>query len=233
MVKADRTLEASRAKARSAAARHSALVRLLKFALPVVAVVAAGGLALKAALFSYAPNLNLPSVALTRDGLTMVEPRVAGRSKDRAYEIVAARALQSFEDPKKVKLERIDGRVELPDKQWAKVSAPLGLYDGVKERLRLEGQIEIYTSNGYRFVGSVAEFDLDTGRMNSDAPVRIDGPQGSIAAGRLETMDNGRTIVFSGGVAMSLVPADRVAAGSERRDTVAAEAPADGSKATP
>ncbi|MEJ1157270.1 LPS export ABC transporter periplasmic protein LptC [Prosthecomicrobium sp. N25] len=195
-------------------------MRSLKVALPVVAVLAAGALAGRAWLGAQVPGLKLPTVLFSKDGLTMVEPRLSGRSGERAYEVTAARAVQSLDDPKKVRLERLDGRVELADKQWAKVEARSGLYDGSAERLRLDEGVAVTTSTGYRISTTAADFDLRGGRMASESAIRIEGPAGLIEAGRLEVADQGRSYLFSGGVRMTF---------EGRADTAAAADPPTGS----
>lgn len=204
--------DATRRAAQAAARRHSLRVRALKWALPALALGAAVALGGKALLYSYAPNLDLPTVLFSKDGLTMVEPRLSGRSKERAYELTAARAVQSLTDPKQVRLERIDGRVELADKTWAKVAAKSGLYDGHKETLSLRDGLAVTTSNGYTIGTESAEFDLGSGRMVGPGTIRIEGPIGSIEAGRLEVEDSGRSFLFSGGVRMAIKPSERAEA---------------------
>jgi lipopolysaccharide export system protein LptC len=213
--------DAARRAAQVAARRHSLVVRSLKIVLPVIAFGAAAMLAGRAFLGNYVPDLKLPTVLFSKDGLTMVEPRLSGRSGDRAYEVTAARAVQSLGDPKKVRLERLDGRVELADKQWAKIEAKGGLYDGTREVLRLEEGIAVTTSSGYRIATEAADLDLAGGRMESQGSIRIDGPAASIEAGKLEVGDQGRTYVFSGGVRMTLSgragPDEAAAAEPERK----------------
>lgn len=198
---------ASRRAAQAAARRHSRVVRSLKFVLPAVALLGAGLLGGQAFLYRWAPNLELPTVLFSKDGLTMVEPHLTGRSRDRAYEVNAQRAVQALDDPKRVRLEKIDARIELADKQWAKVEARAGLYDGTREQLGLEQGLVVTTSNGYRAVTDGADFDLKSGRMVSRAPIRIVGPAADIEAGRLEITDNGRSFLFTGAVRMELRPA--------------------------
>jgi lipopolysaccharide export system protein LptC len=195
----------ARSGARHAASRHSRMVRSLKVVLPALAIVVAAALGVQAALYSYAPNLNLPAVLFSKDGLTMVEPRLSGRSNDRAYEVTAARAVQSLDDTKKVRLERVDGRVEMANGQWAKIESKRGLYNGGKETLRLEDGLTIVTSQGYRAATDAADLDLQSGRMTSAVPIRIEGPSGSINAGGVDITENGQTILFTGGVRMTIL----------------------------
>ena len=193
-------------RARHAASRHSRRVRLLKILLPIAGVAIALVVAAIVALKSFLPGINMPGVLFSKDGLTMVEPRLSGRAKNRAYDVTAARAYQSLDNPKVVTLEKIDGRIEMPDQTWAKIEAKHGRYDGTTQKLVLDEGLSVVTSNGYRIEGALANVDLDSGRMTSDRPVTIDGPAGRIEAGGVDVTDEGHAIRFTGGVRMNLLP---------------------------
>ncbi|TPQ49782.1 hypothetical protein C2U72_16780 [Prosthecomicrobium hirschii] len=205
---------------RRAARRHSTLVRLLKVVLPILALGVAGVVGLRVFLFSFAPDLKLPTVLFSRDGLTMVEPHLSGRSKDRAYEVTALRAVQNLTDTKKVRLEKVSARIELADRQWAKVAAEGGLYDGGQETLRLEQGLVVTTSNGYRAATDGADFDLKSGRIVSRGAVRLEGPAATIESETLEIADNGHSFLFTGRVRLDLRPAE-----SDRSSPAAATRP--------
>ncbi|MCZ2978605.1 hypothetical protein NYY73_18360, partial [Acinetobacter baumannii] len=64
-------------RAKRAAGRHSRFVRRAKIWLPALGVVIAAIVIGRAYLLSHVPALNMPSVLFTKNGLTMVEPRLA------------------------------------------------------------------------------------------------------------------------------------------------------------
>jgi len=146
-------------------------------------------------------------VLFTKNGLTMVEPRLTGRSRDRAYDIGAAKATQDFLSPKVVQLEQLAGRVEMQDNGWAKIQSRSGVYDGNKDNLKLSGAVTVATSTGYQLNAEDADIELTKGNMITTNPVHIEGPTGSLDAGAAEVSDSGANITFSRGVHMTINPA--------------------------
>lgn len=199
--------EARRPGARADADRHSRRVRVLKIVLPAVGVAV---LALVAGLtwvkMHFTAGVDVRNVLFSKDGLTMVEPRLSGRTQGRTYDVSAARAFQSIADPKKVRMEVIDGRLDLSDGTSVKIDAAAGLYDGNRETLHLEGGIVLSASNGWRAEGPAADVDLVGGRISGRDGVRITGPTATLEADALDLTDNGHHALFTGGVRMTVRP---------------------------
>ncbi|MDR3494929.1 MAG: LPS export ABC transporter periplasmic protein LptC [Ancalomicrobiaceae bacterium] len=189
-----------RERAKRAADRHSRLVRWMKIGLPIAGVIVAGAVIVRMLAFSFLPRLDMPTVLFSKNGLTMVEPHLAGRSRDRAYDIVADRATQDFANPKDVHLEHLSGRIEMNDGNWAKVVAKTGQYDGNNDQLTLSESVEVTTSNGYLLKGTDASISLSKGDMSTDSPVHIVGPAGTIDSKGARVSDNGKQITFINGV---------------------------------
>jgi len=207
MTARDAAITRTRDRAKTAAGRHSRFVRLAKISLPIVGLVIAAVVIGRFWLFSHLPGLNMPAVLFSKNGLTMVEPRLTGRSRDRAYDIGANRATQDFTSPKVVQLEQLAGRIEMKDNGWAKVESRTGTYDGNTDRLKLVGGVKVTTSTGYLLNAQDADIDLSKGNMSTDKPVHINGPTGQLDAGGARVTDGGATIQFSGGVHMTINPA--------------------------
>jgi lipopolysaccharide export system protein LptC len=195
-------------RAKSAADRHSRFVRLAKWLLPVLGLLIALAVAGRMWLVAHLPGLNMPAVLFSKNGLTMVEPRLTGRSRDRAYDIGATRATQEFLTPKVVQLEQLAGRIEMADNGWAKIAAKAGTYDGTDETMRLVGAVTVTTSTGYLLEAQDAAIELAKGNMVTDNSVRINGPTGWLEAGAARVTDGGATIQFSKGVHMTIVQSD-------------------------
>ncbi len=193
-------------RAKQAASRHSRIVRLAKILLPIIGIVVAGIVILRTVSFSFIPGLNMPAVLFSKDGLTMVEPRLAGRSNDRAYDIGATRAVQDFANPKVVKFEQIDGRIEMNNGSWVKLTAKQGTYDGNKEGLVLAGNVIAVGSNGYTLNAQDADIDLAKGNMATDHPVHISGPAGVVDSGGARVLDSGKSIQLINGIRMTINP---------------------------
>lgn len=199
--------------ARLAADRHSRRVRRLKILLPTAAVLIAGGIALVVYVQSRLLGaLDVKSVLFSKDGLTMVEPRLSGHAKGRAYDVSAAKAFQNIQDPKVISLEGIDGRIEMADGTWTKIESTRGIYDGTHDKLALDGAVVVTTSTGWRATTEHADTDLVSGRITSDRAVRIAGKTGWIESDGIDVSDGGHQILFSRNVRMMMQPADGAAA---------------------
>jgi lipopolysaccharide export system protein LptC len=203
----DSRIDSTRDRAKSDANRHSRFVRFAKISLPIIGLLVAGVFVGRTWLFSQFPGLNMPAVLFSKNGLTMVEPRLTGRSRDRAYDIGANRATQDFMTPKVVQLEQLAGRVEMQDNGWAKIESHAGTYDGNKNTLNLAGGVTVTTSTGYLLTGEAAAIDLTKGNMSTDKPVHIHGPTGMLEAGSADVTDSGANIRFTGRVHMTINPA--------------------------
>ncbi len=189
--------------------RHSRRVRLFKIVLPSLGLAMAilvGGLTW--AKMHFASGIDVRNVLFSKDGLTMVEPRLSGRTQGRTYDVSAARAFQSITDPKVVRMEVIDGRLELADGTSVKIESARGVYDGNHETLHLEGGVTITTSNGWRADGASADVDLVGGRIEGREGVRIAGPTARLQADRFDLTDNGHHALFSDNVHMTVAPND-------------------------
>ncbi len=197
----------TRDRAKAAADRHSRFVRFAKFSLPVIGLIIAVVVVGRYWLYTHLPGINMPAVLFSKNGLTMVEPRLTGRSRDRAYDIGANRATQAFDSPKVVQLEQLAGRIEMKDNAWAKIESRNGTYDGNNDTLKLVGGVKATTSTGYLLLGEDADIDLSKGNMSTDKPVHIQGPTGQLDAGGARVTDGGATIQFTGRVHMTITPA--------------------------
>ena len=200
----DPRMIAERARAKAAAVRHSRFVRLAKIGLPILGVLIASVVLGRYWLVTRFAGLNLPTVLFSKNGLTMVEPRMTGRSRDRAYDIGATRATQDFSSPKVFNLEQLSGRVEMSDTSWAKIESRTGVYDGNTDGMTLKGAVMVTTSTGYVLRGEDADIELSKGNMKTDNPVHIVGPTGWLDAGAARVTDGGSTIQFSKGVHMTI-----------------------------
>lgn len=196
-----------RDRARGDAERHSRRVRRLKVILPSVVGVILLVIGAMVVVSTYAPGIDLGALRLGTEGIVMADPRLSGHdASGRSYEVTADRAVQSLANPKQITLDRIGARVELGDGSWAVFKAVRGVFDGEREHLTLSERITIDSSLGYKAKLDGAEVDLRGGVVTSDKPFELVSERGSIKAGRLEVHEDGRTIVFGGGIEMTLNP---------------------------
>lgn len=212
-------------RARDEAARHSVRVRRLRLWLPILGVavaLAVGGWVVWTQISS---RFGLANVLFTRDGVTMVDPHISGRSQGRAYEMVAKRGLQSFDNAKKVRFEEVSGRVEMQERRWITLTSPIGIFDGTQQTLRLEGGVDVVTSDGYRVTARSADMALDKGDIVTTEPVEVVTSSETLAAAAAKILDNGKHMLFSGGVRMTLAPKSRTVAPQDAPGDAPAVAP--------
>lgn len=208
-----RATAAPRPTSHAAADRHSRRVRVLKIVLPIFGVAALLSMAVLGWVkMHFAPGVDVKNVLFSKDGLTMVEPHLSGRTQGRTYDVSANRASQTVADPKVVRMEVIDGRVELDDGTSVKIVAAEGVYDGNRETLRLGGGITISDSKGWRAEGPSADVDLMGGRVAASAGISITGPGATLSADALDLTDNGHRALFTGNVRMTIQPGAPAAA---------------------
>lgn len=198
------------------ARRHSALVRRLRIAIPVVAVA---GIAILAAMTLFNPlrlisrlPINPGKVVVSGSKITMEAPRLSGFTRDnRAYQMTAAAAAQDIANPNVVEMRTIRAKVELKDKANIDVVAATGTFDVKSKLLTLNEDIVLVSSAGYEARLDQAVFDIQKGHIVSTKPVEVLMLNGNLTANRLEVTDNGALARFDGGVSMTVNPDRRAA----------------------
>ena len=198
-----------------AALRHSRHVRWLRICVP--AGIAA--LLLTVIGINYMPPIGgfrlpgeLGKLVIHGTRITMQQPRLSGYTVDsRAYEFSADAAGQDITKPNMVELHQLHAKMELQDKSTVEMSAVSGVYDAKTEMLTLREDIQLVSSTGY--VGSLSEavIDVRKGNVVSDKPVSVKMLDGFLNAKRLDIVDRGSVVRFSG-VAMTLLPGKRASA---------------------
>jgi lipopolysaccharide export system protein LptC len=193
------------------AARHSRLVRFLRFAIPAVIVIIAAVI-LVATFFNpfrliTAFPIDPGKVSLSGTKIVMELPRVTGFTTDqRPYELTARAAVQDLTKLEILELNDLSAKVELRDGQHVDITSINGVYDTKAEVLRLNDHITINSTSGYEGRLSEATVHISSGNIVSESPVEVKLPSGVLTANRLEVRENGAMIKFSGGVEMNLKP---------------------------
>lgn len=236
---------ARRQAAFGAARRHTLLVRFLRRAIPVGAVVAV--LALIVAPFLNplrgVANVSLGAVGISGGKVKMDTPRLSGYRKDnRPYEVTAEAALQEIRNPTQVELQALTARLQMEREGWVTVNAKTGHFDTQKEKLKLVDDVVVKTESGHDIRMRTADVDFKAGTVVSKEPVKISQDKTTVDADSLDVKDNGALIVLQGRVRVYIpnAPAGTIA-GPERegstpqlellqsvRSTPAGETPATG-----
>ena len=197
------------------ALRHSRHVRWLRICVPVgIAAVL-----LTVIGINYLPPIGgfrlpgeLGKLVIHGTKITMQQPRLAGYTIDsRAYEFSADAAGQDITKPNLVELHQLHAKMEMQDNSMVEMSAVSGIYDAKTEMLTLNDNIELTSSTGYEGRLSEAVIDVRKGSVVSEKPVWVKMLDGVLNAKRLDIVDKGSVIRFSG-VAMTLQPGKRASA---------------------
>ncbi len=205
------------ARAFRAARRHSRAVRILRVAVPLAVVLGFIGIFLITYFNPLRMLARLPidagNLVVSGTKITMEQPRLSGFTRDeRAYELSADAAKQDLTKPDLIELHNIRAKVQMQDKSTMEMSATAGIYDSKAETLKLDQNIVLSSSTGYRGQLSEAQIDIRKGYVVSERPVAMEMLQGTLNANRLEIIDSGDLVRFDGGVALTLMLGDAAAA---------------------
>jgi lipopolysaccharide export system protein LptC len=198
------------------ARRHSHAVRILRVAIPLAVVLGFTGIFLITYFNPLRLLAKLPvdvgNLVVSGTKITMDHPRLSGFTGDaRAYELSADAAKQDLTKPDLIELRNIHAKVQMQDNSTMEVSATAGIYDSKGETLKLDQNIVLSSSTGYRGRLSQATVDIRKGHVLSEQPVEVDLLQGTLNANRLEIVDSGDLVRFDGGVKMTLMFGDTAA----------------------
>lgn len=199
----ERKGSARRQAAFAAARRHTVLVRFLRRAIPVGAVVAVLGLIVVPFLnpLRGVASVSLGAVGISGGKVKMDAPRLSGYRKDnRPYEVTAEAALQEIRNPTQVELQGLTARLQMEREGWVTVNAKTGLFDTQKEKLKLVDDVHVRTEGGHDARMRTADVDFKAGTVVSKEPVKVMLDTTTVDADSLDVKDNGALIVFEGRV---------------------------------
>ena len=193
-----------------AARRHSRVVRTLRVAIPLAVALGFTGIFLLVYFNPLRMLAKLPvdigSLVVAGTKITMEKPHLSGFTSDaRAYELSADMAKQDVTKPDIIELRNIRAKVQMQDKSMMELSAATGLYDSKGETLKLDQDILLSSSTGYRGRLSEAMIDIRKGHVVSTQPVEVEMLQGTLNAKGLEIVDSGDLVRFDGGVSLTLM----------------------------
>lgn len=193
-----------------AARRHSRLVRLLRITIPLLVI----GICVAMFLITYLNPLrmltklpvNINDLVVSGTKVTMEQPRLTGFSRDaRPYELHAEKAAQDLTKPDIIELFNLRAKVDMQDSSTVELSAQNGTYNSKSETLKLERNILLTSSTGYKGRLSEAMVDVKSGHVVSEHPVEVELLQGTLNANKLEIIDSGDLVRFHGGVVMDMM----------------------------
>ncbi len=192
-----------RARAFTAAARHSARVKRLRRAILIGAAAVTAGIL----WYSYFrakdmgdAHLSLDRRGISNDKITMAHPRLTGLRRDgKPYDVIAETGVQSPKDPNRTVLTRLNAKLYMADGSETRILGDEGVYNNAAQTLDLSGNVRIKGSN---FILSLRKMRMDfkANVFSSAEPVRLDLDSGWVEANSMTSSDNGETITCSGDV---------------------------------
>lgn len=167
--------------------RMSAM-RVLKIALPCVAVLLIGLAIAWPSLFSRAPK-NGPHMTLREadrlggSEVRLSKPRYGGTdAHGRPFLVTAERAVQDQTNPDLVHLARLQADITLTNGTWLSLSAPTGLYRIADQLVELSGGVDVFSDRAYELHSPNARLDLDKAVAEGSNGVEGQGPLGQMRA---------------------------------------------------
>jgi lipopolysaccharide export system protein LptC len=191
--------------------RSSRLVELLRYLLPATALCLIALVVLWPQLIGGAGGLIAPIFANAEiagtDVMLMRNPRYLGQTRDaEPYELTAASAYVDPKRPNRIHLDRLAAELTPANQRDLNLVALRGMYNRGADKLDLDGDIALTTSDGYRFETQSARIDLQSGQVIGEQPIQGFGPTGTLSADRFEIRDGGEVLRFEGRVKVTLPP---------------------------
>lgn len=201
--------ERERAKNFARARRHTVVVRLLRWILPITAVcVAVFYLATVLQTIGWVDKL--PQVAipdLIPDQLAMDNPRYEGFTDDGgSYVVTAKTAFPNLTDMTRIKLNGIEGDLTDANKVKTNLKAKRGSYNTKTSKLELFDGIDVVSDNGMRVRLSTATVLPKESVVVSKEPVVVELPAGTIRSNEMMMRNKTREVTFLKQVTAHLVP---------------------------
>lgn len=192
---------------------YSRTVQWMKVVLPVGAILLIGLIFFVGRdRFESTPTQQVINAAALGAGLKLENPRFAGVTSDGdPFVVTALSALPDGAMPDRVELEKPKAELRLDDGLSLTVQAISGEMFRAQERLNLDGDVVLLTSDGYRADARRVELDLAKRIAVLPDPVVATGPRGGIQADslRIEQIGPDRndiTAVFTGNVRVTFTP---------------------------
>ena len=201
-----------RAGAFRAAGRHTALVKYLKRAMILGAVVCVSTIAIVTIFdpFRHLPKeVSVSGVGVSGTKVTMDHPKIAGvQQGGGAYQIKATAGSQDITIPSVITLVNVDASVGMADATTTHILSTSGVYDSKADTMVLDGDVRIANTSGYTLNMKTALMSFRDGLLSSHERLRVDLTGGTVSADDLSISNNGHTIAFRGHITSQFDPPD-------------------------
>jgi len=216
-----------------AAALHSRLVRILRKALPILAVLifATYFISTRLSITVGGVTASVSGIEVKDGNLRMVKPTLKGVDKKKgAYVISADYADQDMKNPKLVRLHAISAEVNADRNGWSRVNAIRGHFNSESERLVIQDDIHVSTSSGLVGKLSYATIEMDSQIIRAHQPVAFDMPNATLRANALTLRSSESTLTFRGKVHLRIDRSEKKPPQDKGQNTPQVKAPAQPSR---
>jgi lipopolysaccharide export system protein LptC len=176
-----------------------------------VLLFAVGMLILAVVVYSLLPRgeeklqFTVTDIAKIQNDLTMVKPKLTGSDSDgNPFVITADTAVQLGRNVRRARLNNVEADMTLQNGGWINATASRGLLDVDKRTIALNGNIEVFSDQGYELHTDLANVDLNTGLVRGDHPVTGQGPLGTLRADKFTVHRNQKQVQLFGNVHMTI-----------------------------
>ncbi len=199
-----------RARGMTRARRHTRLVRILRWLLPVTAavvVIAYVGTVLQTiGWIEGLPQIEISNIV--PENLTMHNPRYEGFNDDGgSYVVTAKTAVQDLTDLSRITLHEIVGNLEDANKTKTELKAVRGFYNSKTSELELYDGIDVVSESGLRAHLTRATVHTKQNVLETKEPVVVEMPGGTIHSNEMTLHNKTRKVTFLKSVVAHLVPA--------------------------
>lgn len=204
--------QASESLAGQAERAHSNLVRRLRFALPMLALVVLAVVMVWPTLEQSLNRKLIDKVVVPQDVLEQAktENRVLHANyasvddKGRPYTISAREAVQEKNNPDSIFLEAPQADIAVNDTENLIISSKHGLYEQAQSHLSLMDDVTMTHSDGTVLKTTLLYFKLGAQSASTHAPVIVTGPRGTLKAAGLDVQNRGDVTIFKGPATLTL-----------------------------
>lgn len=213
MTSVDQLTQQHQARRRAEVKSYSRTVRWMKIVLPVGALLLVGLIFLAGRERGGVVDMETAAdAAVLGAGLRLDNPRFAGATENgEPFVVTADWALPDGAMPNLVELSNPAGEIVLGDNMTLKATAKAGQMFREDEKLNLNGDVVLTTSDGYRL--TTQEIQIDMAAKTASAPGRLnaEGPRGGIEADSVQIRQGAggkrdMTIRFDGNVHVTFRP---------------------------
>ena len=185
---------------------YSTFVRLMRVALPVIALIIIGVLFFWLSQDEQSNVSQTPASTQGAQGQTaIIKPKYEGvDSLGRPYHVTADTVSRSSQNQDVMLLKKPVADIMLKNDVWLAVSSDTGVYHEKKNNIILKGKVKIFHDSGYELTMDRLIVDFTSSAARSEMPVKGHGPAGEISGQKMHISEGGQRVIFQGPAKMML-----------------------------